>query len=638
MNMQNKKQKGITLIALIITIVILLILAAVTIDIAIDGKLFDTAKDAVDKTNDRVAEEQETIDELMNEWDKLQENTEDNPNTNTGGENNNTSGEGNNNTGDGGEIIDNTPPTVTVTVQGTTTNSITVNVTARDNETGMVSEPQYTYYIKETSTNTYQQKANNTNSSYTYTGLTQGTKYDIKVEVNGDEAGNVGTGTTQGTTGTVTSGLEEGAITFSSVTWSSGKARVTIHTNTNYDIEYQLNGISGSWTDIQNGGTISNLNHGTTIYARLTDGNNAGDYTSMDIQDKTDPTGTITINEITAESIKVTVNASDGESGLATSETYTYYLNTEGTARTTSTSNTYTYINLSQNTNYTIRVKIKDVAGNIKEITQTAKTEKRIYTAAAVAQNPAAYYGKEVENYGVSYGASSKWKIFYATSSSIYLITADYIQYNYVPELSTGPACQTGSTSYAFDFSRTVNNYGNNYSSLNSSSAIRYLSPFSLVYSSSYHESVRLCDYLLDTSKWTTKLGNNYAEEVIGAPTLELFCNSYNDTHPDNPLQYTYNSTGYYCKASSDASWQRIVTLAKDEFTSLYSISSTSKTSLAILASPYTDIESQVWGIGSGGSLFGEAYYNADKGLRPVVRLKSGIQLEETDSGNFKII
>ena len=378
MKMQNKKQKGITLIALIITIVILLILATITVDVAIDGKLFDTAKDAVDKTNDRVAEEQGTIDELMNEWDKLQENTEDNPNTNTGGENNTTSGEENNNTGGGGEIIDNTPPIVTVTVGGRASNSITVNVIARDNETGMVSEPEYTYYIKEASAGTYEQKVTSKNSSYTYTGLTQGTTYDIKVEVNGDEEGNIGTGTTQGTTGTVTSALEEGAITFSNVIWSSGKARVTIHTNTNYDIEYQLNGISGSWTDIQNGGTISNLNHGTTIYARLTDGNNAGDYTSMDIQDKTDPTGTITINEITAESIKVTVNASDGESGLATSGTYAYYLNTESTARSTGTSNTYTYTNLIAKTQYTIKVVVKDKVGNEKEVTQTATTKKEL--------------------------------------------------------------------------------------------------------------------------------------------------------------------------------------------------------------------------------------------------------------------
>ena len=50
---KNKKQKGITLIALIITIVIMLILATITIDVAIDGKLFDTAKDAVGKTNEK---------------------------------------------------------------------------------------------------------------------------------------------------------------------------------------------------------------------------------------------------------------------------------------------------------------------------------------------------------------------------------------------------------------------------------------------------------------------------------------------------------------------------------------------------------------------------------------------------------
>ena len=107
---KNKKQKGITLIALIITIVILLILAAVTVDVAMDGKLFDTAKDAVDKTNDRVSQEQEITDELMNEWDKIEEGTS--SNTNPGGENNitgednNTIGGENNNTGGGIEITE----------------------------------------------------------------------------------------------------------------------------------------------------------------------------------------------------------------------------------------------------------------------------------------------------------------------------------------------------------------------------------------------------------------------------------------------------------------------------------------------------------------------------------------------------
>ena len=67
----NKKQKGITLIALIITIVIMLILATVTIDVAIDGKLFDTAKEAVDKTNNKVGSLQNRVDELMGELDEI---------------------------------------------------------------------------------------------------------------------------------------------------------------------------------------------------------------------------------------------------------------------------------------------------------------------------------------------------------------------------------------------------------------------------------------------------------------------------------------------------------------------------------------------------------------------------------------
>ena len=60
-----RKDSGITLIALIITIIVLLILATVTVDVAMDGKLFDKAQEAVDKTNDKVAQQQNRVDELM---------------------------------------------------------------------------------------------------------------------------------------------------------------------------------------------------------------------------------------------------------------------------------------------------------------------------------------------------------------------------------------------------------------------------------------------------------------------------------------------------------------------------------------------------------------------------------------------
>ena len=60
-----KKNKGITLIALIITIIILLILVGVSINLAIKGDLFGSAEKAVSGTNDKVAQEQTRVDELM---------------------------------------------------------------------------------------------------------------------------------------------------------------------------------------------------------------------------------------------------------------------------------------------------------------------------------------------------------------------------------------------------------------------------------------------------------------------------------------------------------------------------------------------------------------------------------------------
>ena len=68
-----RKNKGITLIALIITIVILLILLAVSIDLVIDGKIFNSAEKAVNGTNAKVAQEQTRIDELMEEWNRLEQ-------------------------------------------------------------------------------------------------------------------------------------------------------------------------------------------------------------------------------------------------------------------------------------------------------------------------------------------------------------------------------------------------------------------------------------------------------------------------------------------------------------------------------------------------------------------------------------
>ena len=280
-------------------------------------------------------------------------------------------------------IEDATAPVVTVTAQGSpTTNSVTVTAQAVDNETGMKDSLTYTYYIKKSAEGDESYKTpsgaeNITNAQYTFTGLTQGTNYDIKVEVNGDKAGNIGTGTlTNQTTATVPgadAGLVTGAITASPAVWNEGKASITLTTTTGFQIEYQVGGITGSWTKGNSPIIVGNLAHGDTVYARLTDGINAGNSASITVLDNTAPTVSIGTGAITENSIEVKVTASsDGESGLADTNTYKYYIN--NSLKSTTSNKSYTFSSLSAGTSYTIKVEAYDKAGNVGTATASAKT------------------------------------------------------------------------------------------------------------------------------------------------------------------------------------------------------------------------------------------------------------------------
>ncbi len=57
-----KGQKGITLVALIITIIVMLILVGVSITVAINGGLFDRAREGRDLTNKAATEERNLAD------------------------------------------------------------------------------------------------------------------------------------------------------------------------------------------------------------------------------------------------------------------------------------------------------------------------------------------------------------------------------------------------------------------------------------------------------------------------------------------------------------------------------------------------------------------------------------------------
>ena len=295
-------------------------------------------------------------------------------------------------------IQDATAPTVNVSLGTSTSNSISVNVEAIDNESGMSSNPTYTYYIKESTEpeSSYQTPSgasNITSNTYTFTGLTQGISYDIKVEVRADIAGNMGEGTLLNQITTSIPGgesaLEDGTLTIGEPTWSDGEASITVSTNSQYQIEYQVNGIDeGSWTTVT-GGAITGLEHGDKVNIRLTDGENAGGYVTKEILDEVPPTVTVILEEAaTSNSISVSVEASDNESGMSSNPTYTYYIkqSSQGdeyyqapAGASNISSSTYTFTGLTQGTSYDVKVEVTgDVAGNTGEGTLTGQTTESI--------------------------------------------------------------------------------------------------------------------------------------------------------------------------------------------------------------------------------------------------------------------
>ena len=167
--------------------------------------------------------------------------------------------------------------------------------------------------------------------------------------------------------------IPEIKISFGEIIWEGGKAKISIQSSeAGKKIEYQINGTSGEWKEIASGGSIENLQHGDTIYARLTDEEGSSGVITKKIEDKIAPRVRVEVGEITGTSIEVTVTATEEESGLAERETYQYYIGEAIMGR--STSNTFTYTELSEETDYTLRVVVTDKAGNAGEGTAEATT------------------------------------------------------------------------------------------------------------------------------------------------------------------------------------------------------------------------------------------------------------------------
>ena len=216
------------------------------------------------------------------------------------------------------------------------------------------------------------------------------------------------------------------------------------------------------------------------------------------------------------------------------------------------------------------------------------------------------------------------------------MIASDYVHYDYCPTGAKGSTLYKNSD-YSLSFDNVYKDYTGS-ASITDVRITKWLQKYLAVAPSSTNTNIRAVAFMLDETRWSEKYANpSYAEYAIGGPTLEMFVASYNKAHPEKPMYCSADSIGYYI------SWTNVETDyyidGLDTSESLYVISDTSKAYGMWLGSPHAySISNYVLRVSYFGRV-GYDYYsgNYDPGFRPLVCLKSDIQLEKQSNGKYLI-
>ena len=273
------------------------------------------------------------------------------------------------------------PKEFVVNIQGKTTNSIVVEGNTTDAEgtqTDGSSGIRGYRFSKDGGSNWTEEQ---TSGRYVFTGLNAGASYELKIKAI-DNAGNERETSTI-TEGTIQIPSGEGNIEINAIptNWTNGNVIVEIQSRVEgYRLQYSTNGVN--WSDYN--GEIQISDNGTTIYARLYDGTSAGDVTSKTISniDRLSPNTFTPAIQVTTNSITIEANTTDrpatsidGSSGI---RGYRFSKDNGYSWTGEQVSGTYTFSGLTSGTNYQVKVKAIDNAGNERETTAINETTNQL--------------------------------------------------------------------------------------------------------------------------------------------------------------------------------------------------------------------------------------------------------------------
>ncbi len=248
-------------------------------------------------------------------------------------------------------------------------------------------------------------------------------------------------------------------------------------------------------------------------------------------------------------------------------------------------------------------------------------------------------------NYGdkVKYTANgiSDWKIFYNDNKNVFLISSDIIPNDKIANEKITKSGTYRAYLEAKNISTTVGA-----SSVSDDIAQKFLWSYKSQYPTSLRANSRaLSQMFFDTENWSNFVDPNYAEDAIGAPTLEMWIKSWNEKYPNDLLYYQiYDDLGYKISADNknfDVNIPSEIIQAKDGWKynrenngdnlyfprAIYFKDEDLNCYGYFLASNiYNEVENGIGMVDFSGLIHETNYFGGQTAFRPVVCLKSSVK------------
>lgn len=255
-------------------------------------------------------------------------------------------------------------------------------------------------------------------------------------------------------------------------------------------------------------------------------------------------------------------------------------------------------------------------------------------SAEKVYENPTEYYGKSITNYEAN--GVTDWKIFYSDGKNVYLIASYYVDVSKLPTTKEGHKPENTNSSYpkAAPFNNIINDYKGSANITDDKIKALNNDYFSKGYVS-INNNMKAVAYMLDTEIWSS-FKTEKAEYVVGSPTVEMLMASYSKKYNVDYRVKALRDIGYVISKDGGANWDNYYSGILNKSDKLYVLSNSSGAYAMVLASPSNSGISNVMHVSLYGGVSFNGYNANNFGLRPIVCLKSDIQLEEDEDG-YKI-